>query len=206
MSEKMKTFEELYQIDVSERIEKKGDLSYLSWAWAWAEMKKVDANAKVIVHEFPHYENVGDQVVEIVKPYLQDKGGAMVKVSVTINGHTETEWLPVMDNRNKSITEPTSMDINTAHKRCFVKALALHGLGLYIYAGEDLPEPPKAEPISDVDVGVVEALLSKLPDARRQSFLKKYKIKSPKELTTSNLGKALEDIKKVIELENDKAN
>jgi hypothetical protein len=68
-----------------------------------------------------------------------------VTVSVTIKGRTETETLPVMDMKNKSLVNPNSMDVNKAHKRCFVKALALHGLGLYIYSGEDLPEEVKNE-------------------------------------------------------------
>ncbi len=72
--------------------------------------------------------------------YRKDKAGAYVTVSVTLNGKTETETLAVMDFKNKAVTAPDSTQINKAHKRCFVKALALHGLGLYIYAGEDLPE------------------------------------------------------------------
>lgn len=140
MAEKQTTFEILYKKDVSENIEKKMGLSYLSWAWAHAEMKKVDEEAKIIIHEFPHFVQVGDTVQALNKPFLRDQGGAWVKVTVIINGREETEWLPVMDNRNKALPNPDAMSINKAHKRCFVKALALHGLGLYIYAGEDLPE------------------------------------------------------------------
>lgn len=142
---KILSFEEINRIDVSKHIEKKMGLSYLSWAWAHAEMKKIDPDAAIIIHEFSDFIQIGDQVVMIDKPFLKDKGGAWVKVTVVLNGKSETEWLPVMDMRNKAMPEPDAMAINKAHKRCFVKALALHGLGLFIYAGEDLPEtePPK---------------------------------------------------------------
>lgn len=139
------SFEEINRIDVSKHIEKKMGLSYLSWAWAHAEMKKIDPNAKIIIHEFPDYIQLGEQVLTVDKPFLKDSGGTWVKVTVILNGKEETEWLPVMDMRNKAMPNPDAMSINKAHKRCFVKALALHGLGLFIYAGEDLPEaePPK---------------------------------------------------------------
>ena len=139
------SFEEINRIDVSKHIEKKMGLSYLSWAWAHAEMKKIDPNAKIIIHEFPDYVQFGEQVLAVDKPFLKDAGGVWVKVTVVLNGKDETEWLPVMDMRNKAMPNPDAMAINKAHKRCFVKALALHGLGLFIYAGEDLPEtePPK---------------------------------------------------------------
>ena len=142
---KVLSFEEINRIDVSKHIEKKMGLSYLSWAWAHAEMKKIDPNAKIIIHEFPDYVQFGEQVLAVDKPFLKDAGGVWVKVTVVLNGKDETEWLPVMDMRNKAMPNPDAMAINKAHKRCFVKALALHGLGLFIYAGEDLPEtePPK---------------------------------------------------------------
>jgi len=141
----MKTFEEIYRIDVGEHIEKKANLSYLSWAWAHAEMKKIDPDAQITIHEFPEYIQIGDTVQTALKPFLRDEGGAWVKVSVTLNNRTETEYLPVMDMRNKAVINPDATTVNKNIKRCFVKALALHGLGLYVYAGEDLPEvePPK---------------------------------------------------------------
>ena len=181
----MKTFEEINAIDISEHIEKKGNLSYVSWAWAWAEMKKIDGNAEVILHEFPDYLEVGDQVIQRHLPYLKDESGAWVKVSVTLNDRTETEWLPVMDFRNKSILNPNSMDINKAHKRCFVKALALHGLGLYIYAGEDLPTEPKVkdadeiEKISQLNADALELLIQKssTPEETKDWITKKFNVK-----------------------------
>ena len=152
-------FKEINQIDVSKHVEKKMNLSYLSWAWAHAEMKKIDENAEITIHEFPDTDaliELASKGVEITPElaetitasYKKDKAGAYVKVSVTLNGRTETEYLPVMDFKNKSMVEPDSMSINKAHKRCFVKALALHGLGLYIYAGEDLPEVPEVPKIT----------------------------------------------------------
>lgn len=160
----MNTFEKLNQIDVSEHIEKKMNLSYLSWAWAHQEMKKIDENSQVEIHEFPHFIQIGDTVQTINKPYLSDKGGAWVKVSVTINDRTETEYLPVMDMRNKALAEPDAMSINKAHKRCFVKALALHGLGLYIYAGSDLPEAPPEPTASEKHIDKLKDTLKHYAD------------------------------------------
>lgn len=153
------TFKEINQIDVSEHTEQKMNLTYLSWAWAHAEMKKIDENAKIVVHEFPDADTLVDlaskgvaitpELAETLKiNYKKDKAGAYVKVSVTLNERTETEYLPVMDFKNKAMTNPDAMAINKAHKRCFVKALALHGLGLYIYAGEDLPEAPEVPKVT----------------------------------------------------------
>ena len=151
MSEqKQSLFELLHTKNVNEHVEKKGQLKYLSWVYAHAEIKKVDENATTEVHEFPYI--VGGQVVEgVTVPYLLTEQGAMVKVSVTINGKTETEWLPVMDHKNQTMMQPKTTDINKAHKRCFAKAVALHGLGLYIYAGDDLPEAPPAEKKATVE-------------------------------------------------------
>src|SRR5574344_1330049 len=118
------SFEDINRIDVSKHIEKKMGLSYLSWAWAHAEMKKIDPNAKIIIHEFPDYIQLGEQVLTVDKPFLKDSGGTWGKVTVILNGKEETEWLPVMDMRNKAMPNPDAMSINKAHKRCFVKALA----------------------------------------------------------------------------------
>lgn len=119
----------LLSINVNEHIEKKNGLSYLSWAWAWSEVLKIDAAAKWEAHEWNGFPAM----------FLPD-GSAMVKVSVTINGDTKTCPLPVMDHRNKAIKNPDAFAINTATMRALAKAISMHGLGLYIYAGEDLPE------------------------------------------------------------------
>ena len=120
---------ELLKINVNEHTEKKGQLTYLSWAWAWAEVLKIDPAAIWEAHEF-------NGMPVCVMPDTT----AMTKVSVTIKGDRKTCWLPVMDNRNKAIQGPDAFAINTSIMRCLAKAIAMHGLGLYIYAGEDLPE------------------------------------------------------------------
>lgn len=201
MSENVKalTFEEINRIDVSEHIEKKMNLSYLSWAWAWQEMKKIDENAKVVVHEFPEYIVVGDSVKEILKPYLNDKGGAWVKVSVTLNGRTETEYLPVMDMRNKAVVEPDATTINKNIKRCFVKALALHGLGLYVYSGEDVPEQEPAKKITAAQAKVLEALVEKVSEAsngvaKKEALMTKLKVNDFTILTVDEYGNILNQL------------
>jgi hypothetical protein len=120
MSEVWKT---LSVIDCSEFTGKKGNLTYLSWVWAWGTL-------------MAHYPDSSYTYVE--PAYLPD-GSVMVEVSVTVAGTTRTMWLPVLDNRNKAIQGPTSRDISDARMRCLVKCIAMHGLGHYIYAGEDMP-------------------------------------------------------------------
>lgn len=127
--------------NVNEHTEKKMNLTYLSWAWAWAEALKSDPQAKFEVKTFLH-----DQYTEL--PYMNVNGTAMVWVTVTLFGKPMTCQLPVMDHRNKAILNPDAFAVNTAIMRCMTKALSLHGLGLYIYAGEDLPEGEG----SDIDV------------------------------------------------------
>ena len=126
--------------NVNEHTEKKANLTYLSWAWAWAEALKADPTAIYKVEMF------GD------KCYMDVNGTAMVFVTVTMFGKPMTCQLPVMDYRNKAIPNPDAFAVNTAIMRCMTKALSLHGLGLYIYAGEDLPE---GDSNSDVDVGMM---------------------------------------------------
>ena len=160
------TFERLYQLDVSKSVEKKANLSYLSWVYALAEIKKVDENAAIDIHEFPLLTmgQHGLMVVEgITVPYLKTEEGVMVRVSVTINGKTESEWLPVMDNRNQAMKTPSMTDINKAHKRCFAKACAHHGLGLYIYAGEDLPEK-LPEKVTENQIAVLKGIADAIAD------------------------------------------
>lgn len=122
----------LLSINVSDHTEKKNGLTYLSWAWAWAEVLKIDPKATWEAHEFNG----------LPAAFLPDES-AMVKVSVTIEDHTKSCWLPVMDHRNKAIKGPDAFAINTAIVRCLTKCVSMHGLGLYIYAGEDLPEGPE---------------------------------------------------------------
>jgi hypothetical protein len=118
----------LLSVNVNDHVEKKGNLKYLSWAWAWAEALKADANATFEVKMFGN------------APYCSIGETCMVWVTVTIFGKPLMCQLPVIDNRNKPIVNPDAFAINTSIMRCLAKGIALHGLGLYIYAGEDLPE------------------------------------------------------------------
>lgn len=158
----LSVFETLNAVDVAEKIEKKDNLSYLSWAWAWTELQKRYPDASYTIERFG----------EEKKPYLYDEqAGYMVFTTVTIEGQTREMWLPVMDGANKAMkSEPyqytvlrwdntqrkkvpvsktvqpaTMFDINKAIMRCLVKNIGMFGLGLYIYAGEDLPEVEKEE-------------------------------------------------------------
>jgi len=129
--------EKLLKTNVNEHTEKKNGLTYLSWAWAWAEALKADSSAWYKIEMF------GD------KCYMDINGTAMVFVTVTMYGKPMTCQLPVMDYRNKAIPNPDAFAVNTAIMRCMTKALSLHGLGLYIYAGEDLPEGESDEGTPD---------------------------------------------------------
>ena len=149
-------FENLNKINVQGHIESKNGLSYLSWTWAWSELKKIYPNATYEIKKFDN--NL---------PYVYDENtGYMVFTTMTINDLTYEMWLPVMDGNNKAmLSEPykykvkeysngkatgnyiekevaaaTMFDINKTIMRCLVKNIAMFGLGLYIYAGEDLPE------------------------------------------------------------------
>jgi len=122
------SIELLLKKNVNEHVEKKNGLSYLSWAWAWAEALRADPTATYKVEMF------GD------KCFMDINGTAMVFVTATMFGKPMTCQLPVMDYRNKAIPNPDAFAVNTAIMRCMTKALALHGLGMYLYSGEDLPE------------------------------------------------------------------
>lgn len=139
----MTVFERLSKINVNEYVEKKDGLTYLSWAWAWSVTKK----------ECP------DASYTLLPTEYDDALGFMCHTSVTIEGQTLEMWLPVMDGKNKSMKKQaytystkygdkqveaaTTFDINKTMMRCLVKNLAMFGLGIYIYAGEDLPEAPE---------------------------------------------------------------
>lgn len=136
MSEIQNYFAVLNKIDCSKHVEKKNGLSYLSWPWAWGTLKEL----------FP------DSTYAVIKNaegwnYHTDGRTAWVECSVTVEGITHTEHLPIMDNRNRSILLENidSFAVNKSIQRCLTKAVARHGLGLYIYAGEDLPEEVKEE-------------------------------------------------------------
>ena len=122
---------ELLKVNVNDHTEKKNGLTYLSWAWAWQEAIKADPKAKWEVNMFGS---------NFDQPYCKIGETAMVFVEVTMFDKTLPCQLPVLDHRNKAIPNPDAFQVNTAIMRCLAKCIAMHGLGLYIYAGEDLPE------------------------------------------------------------------
>ena len=129
MTESDNYFARLNAINVNVHIEKKGGFSYLSWPFAVAQLRLADPAATWEVRRFNGL------------PFLICEAGVFVEVAVTVNAVTLSQIHPVLDGRNRPLLAPNSFDINTSIQRCLVKAIALHGLGLYIYAGEDLPQP-----------------------------------------------------------------
>ena len=203
-------FENLFEVNVNDHVEKKKDLSYLSWPYAWAEVKKRYPKANYKIHQF------GEKQL----PYVFDEGiGFMVFTSVTIEDVTHSMWLPVMDSSNKAMkaegytydtrfkkdisVEPATMfDINKTIMRCLVKNLAMFGLGLYIYSGEDLPEV-EVEKISAKDAMILKNVVMGLDNADKlySTLLQKYNVKSFKELTQKQRTDILEGL---AEMENQK--
>ena len=217
----MGVFEELNAINVNEKTEKKKsgntELTYLSWTWAWAEVKKryPDAHYEIIMHDG--------------LPYVYDENtGYMVFTTVTIQDITHMMWLPVMDGANKamknkpytystkysgekSVEAATMFDVNKTIMRCLVKNLAMFGLGLYIYAGEDLPEVEAEEQktaqevakkkLEKIDAVQIEQLKKTLTEncIDEEFVLSLYKLKDLSEVTNQkldNINSHLEDIKK----------
>ncbi len=171
---KKSIFETLRAINVSGKTEKKNGLTYLSWAYAWGELCKVYPTATYKVHERDTQWGPCN--------YFTDGRTAWVKVSVTIGDLTHTEMLPIMDYRNKSIPldKVTSCDANKAIQRCITKAVARFGLGLYVYAGEDLPssveysDPIQAQPVQQpVEKAVVQPQTTAQKPAQSQVPVKK---------------------------------
>jgi hypothetical protein len=147
-------FEQLSSLNLSSKTEKRGNLTYLSWAHAWAECKKLFPDMTRTVYESDTCMN-----------YFTDGSTAWVKVGVTIQGQEHIDYLPVMDMRNQSVplANITSMQVNKTIQRSTVKALALHGLALNIYAKEDFPaesdsniQAVKAQPKATTKVALVE--------------------------------------------------
>ncbi len=192
-------FNQLNKLNVNEHIEKKNGLSYLSWSWAHQQLKSIDPDYKVDIHTFPHPDINNEQVFV---PYLATPEGYFVQVSVTIKGKTETELLPVLDFKNKSLAKgsATTFDINKAHKRCFVKAAALHGLGLYIYNGEDMPESPKARPeqIKDLQDKIKQAVEIGGDDATEQKVMQWLKISDYDTVTEAQINPMIKRLNDLI--------
>lgn len=217
----MAVFEELNAINVNDKTEKKKsggtELTYLSWTWAWAEVKKryPDAHYEIMMHDG--------------LPYVYDENtGYMVFTTVTIDGISHMMWLPVMDGANKAmkskpytystkyngektVEAATMFDVNKTIMRCLVKNLAMFGLGLYIYAGEDLPETEAEEQktaqevakkkLEKIDTGQIEGLKKTLSEnGIDEAFvLSLYKLKDLSEVTNQkleNINSHLADIKK----------
>jgi hypothetical protein len=168
-------FLEAFQIDVREHTKKKNGLSYLSWAHAWAEFKKI----------YPEgiYQIVKNEAGTVL--FGDDKTGFMVYTNVTVGEITHEMWLPVLNFSNKSMLKPTTFDINKSVMRCLTKNLAMFGIGLYIYAGEDLPE------VVEVDEEVSITLPSRMK-------IKKKLVLEPTVVTSK---KVVEKIKKKVEKE-----
>jgi hypothetical protein len=173
----MSKYSELRMIDVSSKIEKKNNLSYLSWAWA------VDT---LLQHDPMATWTYGQPVLF----------GESVMVFCTVNafGKSMTAQLPVMDFRNKAIPNPDAFAVNTAMQRCLAKAIALHGLGLYIYAGEDLPQ----EEVQPVDVSGLIADIAKSTDMEqlKVAFAQAYKVASKDKEALKLINDAKESKKK----------
>ena len=173
---KISVFETLFKKNVNDNVEKKKtgktELSYLSWSWAWAEVKKLFPDAR---YEILKFQSANGNLL----PYLYDeKTGYMVFTNVTIDNLTHEMWLPVMDGANKAmkgeeytystkysgektVDQASMFDVNKTIMRCLVKNLAMFGLGLYIYSGEDLPEEPPLPDLSDKEL--IEKYLSQNP-------------------------------------------
>lgn len=156
----MKTFLDLRKINVNEHIEKKGNLSYLSWAWAVDTLLQEDPTAHWEFHEPAYF---GETV--------------MVRCTVYALGKSMTMHLPVMDNKNNAIKAPDSRKVSDAMMRCLAKCIATFGIGLYIYAGEDVPSEGAPEPVD------VEPHLAAIAAADSIDTLKKAYIASVKACT-----------------------
>lgn len=181
-------FDTLNSINVNEKTEKKNGLTYLSWAWAWGELKKADPSANYKVYENENGWN-----------YFTDGKTCWVKVGVSAAIKEEEilehiEYLPIMDTRNRSIPleNVTSFDVNKAIQRALTKAIARHGLGLYIYAGEDLPESAEKEPLNEELLAKAETLAIDLD--KLATYLKK----TAAEITNEELSEAIKTKEKAL--------
>lgn len=193
-------FLDLYNVNVNDKTKEKNGLTYLSWASAWAEVKKAHPDASFKYHEqVISYDENGNPW--LTRYWFDDGKTAWVKVSVTINNITHTEILPIMDFKNKPILAEnvTSMDANKALKRCLTKCCGLHGIGLYIYRGEDLPEETKESNALQTDVMELIQKKSKLSQTTAQKVAEICKEILPEENGDPRLcedNNKLKDLKK----------
>ena len=187
----MSKFAELLALNVNGHTEKKGKFTYLSWPYAVSELRKADEKATWEVVKFDG------------KPFCSTECGYFVEVAVTVDGVTLSQIHPVLDNNNKTIEKPNAFQINTSIQRCLVKAIALHGLGLYIYAGEDLPDgngndtnsEKSHDTISEQQEANLEALVQEV-GANMEGFCKFFKIHSLAELPAGKFDQAVTMLEK----------
>lgn len=182
-------FAVLNRINVNEHTEQKGGLTYLSWAWAWAKVKEHFPEAIYTIYENPDGWN-----------YFTDGRTAWVKTGVTINGLEHIEYLPVMDFKNRSLPLEaiTSTDVNKTIQRSLTKACARHGLGLYIYAGEDLPEEEKREQLrmdEKISGKDAEILRNTLTSTQTEWVRKTMHVEDLAELTNRQFGKLMQTLR-----------
>lgn len=195
------SFARLSGINVNEHIEKKGQFSYLSWPYAVAQLRLADPNATWEVRRFDGL------------PFLRTEAGYFVEVAVTVEGVTLSQLHPVLDSKNRPILEPSVFDLNTSLQRCLVKAIALHGLGLYVYAGEDLPTladeqpmPPKDQPTptptpafgqraTGAQIRYIERLIDET-GSDLGKVLEYFAVTSLAELTTQTASRAIKSLEK----------
>ena len=187
-------FKALNDINVNDKTEKKNNLTYLSWAFAWGELKKMFPESTYTIYENSQGWN-----------YFTDGRTCWVKTGVTVNGIEHIEYLPVMDFKNKSIPADsvTSYDVNKAIQRSLTKAVARHGLGLYIYAGEDLPEEEgkKQEERNNKKLSdeQFDAICDLFDEKSMPAMLKYFGVKDVSELTEEQAKKAITQRKKTLE-------
>lgn len=174
-------FVRLSRINVNDHIERKGQFAYLSWPFAVAQLRQADPSATWEVRRFDGL------------PFLRTETGYYVEVAVSVQGVTLSQIHPVLDGKNRPIFEPTSFDINASIQRALVKAIALHGVGLYIYAGEDLPEvDPQEPPTRPPEPERPKAPVSSLPSSGRASAAQLRYIGRLLDETGSDLDRLLE--------------
>ena len=186
------TFEKLNKVDVSKFTKKKGKYNYLSWCFAVQELLRVCPTATWEVHTFQGVDGTK-------QPYMKNGTGAYVQVTVNVDGILRTQIHPVLNNKNATIMEPNSFEINTSIQRCLAKAIALHGLGLYIFAGEDLPE---SDPLSDAQIKTLHTLADKIKDDDVKSGV--YRAIDNGTVNANNFDKCIEQCNKIIKEENEK--
>lgn len=200
---KESVFETLSKIDVSKHVEKKMNLSYLSWAWCWQTLKTTYPDTpvpKITKYKEMLLTKNGYELTDREVPYLTTPTGTMVEVTVSIKGVDYTQSLYVMDNRNKVVVNPTIGQINKTIQRCTVKAIAMAGLGLNLYAGEDLPMGD----ISEQDKKKAEHKRKQSEQkARLQTVLGEYRELLPKvaEVYETTTGEIEEQVKQTAESE-----